>query len=299
MIPKSLLADDADEIRDWPEREGGPRRPPPGVRLMALDGAIDRFKRWLAIPALRELHVDDPRTTLLRRQILETKPFLRKVYLEWYGRLLEALPRAEGRVLELGSGGGFLKQLLPSLLTSEIVAWEGVALVADGQRLPIRSGSLRAIVMTSVFHHLPDPAAFLREAARCVRPGGVVAMVEPWVTAWSRFVYRHLRHEPFVPDAPEWAFPSDGPLSGANGALPWIVFRRDRRRFEKELPEWSLERIEPFMPVRYLLSGGLSLKTLVPGFAFGVSTLAEKALNPIMEDVAMFALIVLRRRSDA
>jgi SAM-dependent methyltransferase len=259
---------------------------------------VARFKGWLAIPATRDLHVDDPRTTMLRREILESKPFLKKVYLQWYRRILESLPPSEGKVLELGSGGGFLRQLLPSLLTSEIVAWQGVALVADGQRLPLASGSLRAIVMTGVFHHLPDAEAFLREAARCVRPGGVVTMVEPWVSAWSRIVYRSYGHEPFLPDAAEWEFPSDGPLSGANGALPWIVFQRDRARFERDLPEWSVERVEPFMPVAYLLSGGLSLKSLMPGFSFGLWNLAERSLNPVMENVAMFALIVLRRRPE-
>jgi SAM-dependent methyltransferase len=265
---------------------------------MLFDHAIERFKGRLAIRATRDLHVDDPRTTMLRREILESKPFLRKVYLEWYRRILESLPPSEGRVLELGSGGGFIQQLLPSVLTSEIVAWQGTALVADGQCLPLRSGSLRAIVMTGVFHHLPDVESFLREAARCVRPGGVVAMVEPWVSPWSRIVYRRLGHEPFDPDATEWAFPSDGPLSGANGALPWIVFRRDRRRLERDRPEWSIERVEPFMPLRYLLSGGVSLKSLMPGFSFGLWTLAERALGPVMENVAMFALIVLRRKPD-
>src|SRR5262249_31802772 len=38
------------------------------------------------------------------------------------------------------------------------------------------------------------------QATRCVRSGGVVAMIEPWVTPWSRFVYTRLHHEPFQPE---------------------------------------------------------------------------------------------------
>ncbi len=121
-------------------------------------------------------------------------------------------------------------------------------------------------------------------------------MVEPWVTAWSRLVYRHLHEEPFEPDAAEWEFPSSGPVSGANNALPWIMFARDRARFEREFPEWTIERIEPFMPVSYLLSGGMSYPSLMPGFTFGLWRAAEAAAAPIMGAVAMFALIVLRRR---
>lgn len=264
---------------------------------MGAERGSGRLRAWFETPATRGLCVDDPHTTMARREILRSKPFLQKVYREWYERILEVLPPSEGRVLELGSGAAFLRELLPSLLTSEILAWEGVSLVADGRALPFRPGSLRGIVMTNVFHHLPNPRAFLREASRSVRPGGVVAMIEPWVTAWSRFVYRYIHSEPFAPAAEEWEFPSAGPLSGANGALPWIVFARDRRRFEQEFPEWTIERVEPLMPVRYLLAGGLAFRGLMPGFSFGFWRLAEKAAGPIMGRVAMFALIVLRRQA--
>jgi hypothetical protein len=42
------------------------------------------------------------------------------------------------------------------------------------------------------------------------------------------------------PDAADWSFPAVGPLSGANGALPWILFERDRARFEREFPQWVI-----------------------------------------------------------
>jgi hypothetical protein len=44
-------------------------------------------------------------------------------------------------------------------------------------------------------------------------------MVEPWVSDWSKFIYGHLHHEPFLPEASNWVIPAAGPLSGANGAL--------------------------------------------------------------------------------
>src|SRR5207248_688772 len=87
----------------------------------------------------------------------------------------------------------------------------------------------------------------------------------PWASAWSRVVYTRLHHEPFRPDAAEWEFPPTGPLSGANGAMPWIIFHRDRARFESEFPQWRIEQVKPQMPLRYLLSGGVSMRTLLPG----------------------------------
>ena len=66
-------------------------------------------------------------------------------------------------MLELGSGGGFLERSLP-LITSEVFYCRHVKAILNGQALPFASGSLRAIVMTDVLHHIPGPAAFFQEA---------------------------------------------------------------------------------------------------------------------------------------
>ena len=124
--------------------------------------------------------------------------------------------------------------------------------------------SLRAIVMTNVLHHLPDVASFFGEATRVVRPGGAIVMIEPWVTPWSRVIYTVLHHEPFDPTAAEWRVSGNGPLSGANGALPWILFERDRSRFEREFPALRVASITPGMPFRYLLSGGFTSGGMYP-----------------------------------
>jgi len=60
-----------------------------------------------------------------------------------------------------------------------------------------------------------------------------------------------------------------GPLSGANDALPWIIFVRDRLKFEQEFPQWQIELINPIMPFRYLVSRGVFLSNLAPGWSFG------------------------------
>lgn len=250
---------------------------------------------WLTHPAARGFDIDDPRLMSVRRCLVRKKAFLRKVYEEWYAAIVTALPAGDGPVLELGSGGGFLEASLPGLITSELQACSHVRVVLDGQRLPLAGGSLRAIVMTDVLHHLPDSRRFLREAARCVRPGGRVVMIEPWVSAWSSLVYRRLHHEPFRPDAAEWEFPRGGPLSAANMALPWIIFVRDRAQFEREFPQWRVVSLSPIMPFRYLLSGGVSMRGLMPGWTFGWWRALERALTPWSGRLGMFAQIVLER----
>jgi len=256
---------------------------------------MSTLRRWLAHPLTRGLDIDDPRTTHLRRRILAGKPFLRRIYAEWYRALAASLPPGSAPVLELGAGAGFLADFVPGLVRSEVFYTPGLDLVLDGLALPFAAGSLRGIAMTNVLHHLPRPLRFFAEAARCVRPGGVVTMIEPWVTPWSRWVYTRLHHEPFLPESREWEIQGGGPLSGANGALPWILFQRDRERFEREAPEWRGRSVEPMMPFSYLVSGGVALRGLMPAATYPLWRGLESALSPAAGRLAMFAHVVLER----
>jgi SAM-dependent methyltransferase len=253
------------------------------------------IRTWLQHPLTRGLDLDDPRTTGLRRQIIRQKSFLVDIYSDWYTAIAQSLPVGPGAVLEIGSGAGFLHDFVPDLITSETFTCPGVRVVLDGLHLPFAAGSLRGIAMTNVLHHLPQPRRFFSEARRCVRPGGVIVMVEPWVTSWSTFVYTRLHHEPFHADAQQWEFPSAGPLSGANGALPWILFARDRAVFEREFPQWSIELVAPMMPFRYLLSGGVSLRNLMPAWSSAFWSRVEGLIGTGASRMGMFARIVLRR----
>jgi len=252
------------------------------------------LKRLLAHPSTRGLDLDAPETTAIRREIVRSKPFLRALYLEWYAEIIMWIPKGPGDVVELGAGGGFMKDELPELITSDLLPVPGVDDVVDAQSMPFEDGSLRAITMTNVFHHIPNVGLFLTEATRTLRPGGRVIMIEPWNTAWSRFVHKRFHHEPMVPDAETWQFPGSGPLSGANAALPWIVVERDRRKLEAEWPQLAVKEVRPFMPFRYLASGGVSMRALQPLWTFRLWKGLERGTGA-EEKMAVFALIVLER----
>jgi len=255
----------------------------------------DALRRLLAHPLTAGLRIDDPATTELRRQIISSKPLLRTVYDEWYAMLASELPSGTGQVVELGSGAGYCERYIPGLITSEVLPSPSVRLIADARQMPFADNSLRAIVFTDVLHHMPDVRQFFREASRCLYPSGKILMIEPWLTSWSRFVYASLHHEPFLPEAREWQFPAAGPLSGANGALPWIVFVRDRQQFESEFPRLLIERIRPLLSFRYLLSGGVGMRSLAPGFTAPLWAGLEKILESLRSRLAMFAFISVKR----
>jgi SAM-dependent methyltransferase len=254
------------------------------------------LKKWLAHPLTSGIPLDDPQTTHLRRRIIQEKPFLRSIYLEWYEQVAKELPPGREGVLELGAGAGFLGQFVRGLIASDVFMCPEIDIVLEAAALPFRDGALRAIAMIDVLHHLPAPRKFFDEAARCVRHDGAIVMIEPWVTFWSRVVYGRLHHEPFAPEAEKWEFDSTGPLSGANGALPWIIFERDRATFEYEFPCWEIRHIQLLMPFRYLISGGVSLRSIMPAATVGFWRSLEKALEPWMGSLAMFAKITLKRR---
>jgi SAM-dependent methyltransferase len=257
--------------------------------------AASFLRRLLAHPLTASLDLDDPTTTGLRRQVIASKPFLRAIYDEWYSMLAAALPNGGGEVLELGSGAGYCQEFIPGLITSEVFPCPGVQIVVQAGQLPFEANFLRAIVMTNVLHHLPDVRKFFREAERCLRPGGKILMIEPWLTPWSRFVYTCLHHEPCLPDAQEWSVAGSGPLSGANVALPWILFARDRAKFSAEFPRFTVEQPCPFLPFRYLVSGGVALRTLMPAFTQSAWSGLERALDSQMPRLGMFAFISLTK----
>lgn len=264
---------------------------------MILDYHVRVLRRLLAHPLTAGLDIDDPRVTEVRKEIIRRKKPLARIYEEWYARIAAAIPGGGEPVLELGSGAGFLSASVDGVVTSDILPLRGVDAVIDGRALPFRNDSLRAIAMVDVLHHIPDARRFFAEAVRVLRDGGRIVMIEPWVTAWARLVYGNLHHEPFEPDAAAWQFPERGPLSGANGALPWIVFERDRAQFEVEFPLLHIREITALLPFRYLLTGGVSLRSLLPSWIFPAVSLVERALSPAMRHLGMFAFIVVEKRA--
>ena len=249
------------------------------------------LSRFLAHPLTQGQNVDSPMTTERRREILHQKLFLKAIYKEWYRRLLSKFA-TDAAILEIGSGAGFIKEISPAIITSEVLTVSGVDLITDCRALPFGRSCLDGIVMVDVFHHIPSVAGFLREAARCIRPNGRLEMIEPWNTPWAKFIFQRIHPEPFEPDA-TWELPAAGPLSGANGALPWIVFERDCEQFSRAFPEWKLEIRELMMPFSYLFSGGISTRVGLPAFLYHPVRKLESLLN--QERWAMFIHIGLVR----
>jgi SAM-dependent methyltransferase len=250
---------------------------------------------WLTLPETKGIDLDDPAATLLHAEIIRIKPFLKRIYVDFYGQFQRAVSDAEGKVLvELGSGGGFIKEVISSVITSDVLELPNVDRVFSATNMPFEQRSVDAFFMIDVLHHIADPRAFFKEALRCLKSSGKIIMIEPANTRWSRFVYKNFHHEVFDTQA-QWELKEIGPVSHGNGAIPWIIFSRDREIFEEEFPSLRIIRMRNHTPFRYLLSGGLTLRQLVPSFTYPAIRAIEYVLSPANDFLGMFQTIELEK----
>ncbi len=255
-------------------------------------GLLDRLR----LPEVKDIRsLDASSRTELHARIIRSKPFLKQVYLDIYRDLAGRLERGAGeRIVELGSGGGCIKEVIPEAVTSDVMAASGVDRVFSATEIPFEDASVGAFVMVDVLHHIKQPREFFRETVRCLRTGGKVVMTEPANTAWSRVVYGTLQHERFELGA-GWELDKKEAISESNQALSWIIFHRDREVFEREFPQLQIMAIRLHSPLRYILSGGLGWRALAPGWSYPIVKGLEWLLRPVAGLAAMFETIELKK----
>ena len=201
-----------------------------------------------------------------------------------------------GAVVELGSGGGIVDEVLPQVITSDILFLPNLHICFRADQSPFKNESVSAFIMLNVFHHVKDTHAFLAEIDRCLRPGGKIVMIEPANSCWGRWVYQNFHHETFDPSA-GWGVEGDGALSCGNGALPWIVFKRDYSAFRRQYSRLMLKRWRPFGPWGYLLSGGVSFRQLLPTWGYPLVKGLEWLLSPLSPWLSMFYYIEVEKQA--
>ncbi|MEU0221844.1 class I SAM-dependent methyltransferase [Streptomyces sp. NPDC006265] len=126
------------------------------------------------------------------------------------GRALPPLRAAVG-----ASGVVLGADLTPAMLRAAVRAGrdhDGQLLLTDVAALPLRSRSLDAVFGAGLISHLGNPAENLRELARVVRPGGVLALFHP--IGRAALAARHGR--PLTPEDLR-AEPSLRPLLAGSG----------------------------------------------------------------------------------
>ena len=239
--------------------------------------------------------LDSPERTIYHHEIIMRKRFLRSLYEQWYFEFIKEIKNLPNDVfIELGSGGGFFKELEPKVICTDILELPTNDMTFSALEMPFGDHSVGGIFMIDTFHHIPDIELFLNEVDRILAINGKMIMIEPANSLWGRFIYKNFHHEPFNTNG-GWTFPQKGPLSGANGALPWIVFDRDRIIFNTKFPHLKLDKIKYRNPLLYLTSGGISFRQLFPDFMFPVINKIDQLLPKLSKQISMFQLITITK----
>jgi SAM-dependent methyltransferase len=226
------------------------------------------------------------------RAVWERRPELRRVYGEWFARLAAAVAGLTP-VVEVGTGPGFFKDVAPRTLSTDVLPGPRTDVCCEADRLPFRAESVGALVLVDTLHHLPRPLQFVAEAARVLKPGGRVAMVEPWITPASWVLYRFLHHEECRMGAdvacPFGAGPK-GPLDG-NAAIPRLLLRR----LEREPAALRVRLREPFVGLPYLATLGFKLGRPLPSVVTALARAAEHVVQPLARILATRIVLVLEK----
>ena len=229
----------------------------------------------------------------------ERKRAIRLLYRDFHRRLLESCP--EGRVLDIGGGTAHIKDSKPDIVSTDILSFPGIDVVADAHRLPFPDGSFSGVVLLDVLHHLERPIEFLKEASRVLKPGGRLAMIEPAMTTLARQFYHHVHVEPVDMDADAFADvainPGRDPFD-ANQAIPTLLFAAPatRRRVEAVIPSLRVRRVEWLSLLAYPMSGGFQNWSLMPAALVGpMLALEQKVPEMIRRQLAFRMMIVIER----
>lgn len=152
--------------------------PPPRARSYDLasllettpaDGGAGWPRRWPA-SILGTPHFHDPGSVPSIR-VLEPGPT--PPYSDGARAVIDAVPHG-GLYLDLGCGIRRREEVRPFGIYLDAVHFRGVDVVNSRARLPLRDGSVDAVVSLAVFEHLPDPFVMAAELHRVLKPGGTV-----------------------------------------------------------------------------------------------------------------------------
>ncbi len=205
----------------------------------------------------------------------------------------------DGIELELGSGVGFFKNFRKNVITSDIRPGLKHDMSIDATKMSLDNNSVKCIYAINVLHHLSHPNKFFNELIRVLKKNGGCILIEPHNGFLSRVLHTYIhKDEYFDTKEIEWDKTSaKGVLSNANQALSHNIFERDKVIFDKKYGE-HLKIIHTQYEInglRYILSGGLNFKQVLPSFFLSFLIFIEKVIQPFAKFWTPYRMIVIRK----
>ena len=260
------------------------------------------LKKAFSHPLADKVDINSRYAVDIHRRIIRENPLLIAHYAliyKYFKRIDDSVSNLKYSSLEIGSGGGFLKEFLPDVITSDVVKSEGIDRIENACALSFGDNSLKAIYANGVLHHIKDPAKCLFEIERVLVPGGRFVCNEPSSTLFGYFMNSYFHNEHTDKRVKDWKIDENGAsgrLSRANMALPYIIFKRDAALFRERFKMLKIDSIAYHDFLRYTLSGGLSYRPFVPKILFGAVNFMEEIFKPVMFILGNNMLVTIQKQ---
>jgi SAM-dependent methyltransferase len=237
------------------------------------------------------------------RKVWQHKAVLRHLYREQFYELLLAKRSPGPRTLEVGSGPGFLQEIEPAILRTDLLRSPWIHCTVDVHHLPFVTGVFDNVIGLDVLHHLNQPMKVMREVTRVLRPGGRCVLVEPWITPFSRFVYTYLHQERCDLKAQPWheeidQFGTDKQAFDGNAAIPYLLIKHGENVLAEKVPELRLVAIEPFSLLTYILSLGFKPGSPLPESLYPFLYRLEQATRPLWVGIAALRALIVWEKAE-
>lgn len=229
----------------------------------------------------------------------QNKPVLQKIYLRFYKLIASEInPSLEGKVVELGSGIGNLKMVIPDVICTDIFKNPWIDQVENAYRLSFESNSVSNLILFDVWHHLKYPGTALEEFSRVLKPGGKVIIFEPAISLTGLLVYGLFHHEPIrlfheIKWYPQKKADLDKDEYYAAQGNACRIFGSSK--YKPMLKDFKIVKTKKLSSFSYVLSGGYSKKQLYPDRLFSFITFLEKFLDLFPFIFGTRELIVLEK----
>lgn len=263
------------------------------IRNIVLDKRIKNQK----------INRDSPDLLRIHAEIIKDKTMIHNVFQEFYDlciKLDKMYFTGDGQIVELGAGVSFIKDKNPTIITSDIKDYEGVDIVVNAQDMQFNNQEIHAFYGINCFHHFPNPRKFFNELNRTLKSGGGTILIEPYYGFFANKLYKKVHEDEFYDkDQLHWETGQhDGQfMTGANQALSYIIFERDKEIFEAEFPELEIVHTSVINNyLRYLVSGGVNFKQLLPDFMEKPLSLIENLFIPFTKILGLHHIIVIRKK---
>ena len=130
-------------------------------------------------------NVDSNSVLLSDRKLIREKGFLNNIYKDFYNEFKNT-QKPDGIFVEIGSGAGFIKEVLPLTITSDVIKGPDIDKVFLAEKMPFKNTSISTFFMTDTLHHIKNPERAFQEMSRCLKKGGKIVMIEPYNSFLSK-----------------------------------------------------------------------------------------------------------------